>query len=495
MYINGEEVLSESQFTISEEMLKTSSTILNNCFPKAWDDDKDYVSKFYFPQDYSLCTIVEPQAEGEDQLIFAGVVKNSGDISLNPRYPHYCSLQILGFETFLSECETLDFVISNKTVTEAIEMIIDTIKPYGFELGTVNIFHAEDVIGAYSTVDKSPYDVFQYISDITGCRWRTRILEANKIAIDFYDTTLLPRADNIEYTTDYFEKNNIQDITFNYSTSDYRNKQIITSDQVYADIDSEEIVIADGYNTNFNLARNIGKIVEIKVNDVTKSFVTNADKEVGFVADFYYTPGESTIESNDTISSGSQIYIKYIALVAGRQIVYNNDEVNRINSQLGIKGVVARYENRNDTTSSLELNLIAQTYIKFKGHADITLTVKTYNKNLFEVGQVAYFEAPIEGLKQDYLVTKRNIQYLPQADYIFYEYELSSNFNCENAVNYFDNQRSKNAGNLSAGEYISRNIDIENTANIIFRNLTVREISGDVGTNILDCILDAPFNN
>ena len=59
MYINGEEVLSESQFTISEEMLKTSSTILNNCFPKVWDDDKDYVSKFYFPKDYSLCTDME----------------------------------------------------------------------------------------------------------------------------------------------------------------------------------------------------------------------------------------------------------------------------------------------------------------------------------------------------------------------------------------------------------------------------------------------------
>ena len=56
----------------------------------------------------------------EEDMLFCGVVENTVNISLNPRYPHYCNLQVLDFKTFLSEGETLDFVIYNKTILEAI---------------------------------------------------------------------------------------------------------------------------------------------------------------------------------------------------------------------------------------------------------------------------------------------------------------------------------------------------------------------------------------
>ena len=105
IYIDGTEVLCDKNITITEEMLATSSVILNNVFPKAWDDDKDYTSRFYFPKDYSKCLIYNLN----DELIFAGVVKNTGNISLNPREPHYASVQVLDFKTFLSEGTTLDF--------------------------------------------------------------------------------------------------------------------------------------------------------------------------------------------------------------------------------------------------------------------------------------------------------------------------------------------------------------------------------------------------
>ena len=49
MFINDEEVISNKEFTITEEMLKTSSTILNNCYQKSWESTKDYTSKFYYP--------------------------------------------------------------------------------------------------------------------------------------------------------------------------------------------------------------------------------------------------------------------------------------------------------------------------------------------------------------------------------------------------------------------------------------------------------------
>ena len=194
MFINDEEVVSNRDFTISEEILATSSTILNNCYPKTWEDDKDYVSRFYYPKDYSLCRILK-----NNSLIFAGIVKNSGDISLNPFEAKYCSLQILDFKTLLSEGDTLEFVISDKTITEAIQMVVDAIADYGFVLGNILIANPNEVIGAYSTLNKTPYDVFQYLADISQSKWFTRTIDEDTTAIDFYDPTLLPRANNLEY--------------------------------------------------------------------------------------------------------------------------------------------------------------------------------------------------------------------------------------------------------------------------------------------------------
>ena len=96
--INNEEVVCSNEIVITEEMLTTSSTILNNCYPKSWEQDHDYVSRFYYPKDYSKCLIYDG-----DNLLFCGVVKNTGDMSLNPREPHYATLQVLDFKTMLSE--------------------------------------------------------------------------------------------------------------------------------------------------------------------------------------------------------------------------------------------------------------------------------------------------------------------------------------------------------------------------------------------------------
>ena len=81
--INNEEVVCDKNFTITEEMLATSSVTLNNVYPKSWETTKDYVSNFYYPKDYSICKILDG-----DDLIFCGVVKRTGNISLNPRDPH-----------------------------------------------------------------------------------------------------------------------------------------------------------------------------------------------------------------------------------------------------------------------------------------------------------------------------------------------------------------------------------------------------------------------
>lgn len=486
IFINDEEVLCDKNLTIEEQMLSTSSIILNNVYPKYWENDKDYTSRFYYPQDFSLCKILK-----DNDLIFAGIVKNTGDISLNPRYPHYCSVQVLSFSDFLSTGDTLDFVISNKTVTEAIQMVIDTVSEYGFILGNVDIIGGDDVIGAYNTQNKTAYDVFQYLADITQSRWKARMVDESTIAIDFYDPSLMPEGVEIDYTDEWFNEYQINDMSFNYGTYDYRNKQVMLSDEVYGDIDYTETIITDGYNKTFLTSSNIVSMTSILVNGVAATFATKEEEEYGVDADFYYTVGKNEIESSVIYTSGVTITVTYTPLVQGRQVVYNTAEVSRITNQLNRRGVIARYENRNDVLSSEELTQIGQSYIKYKGYPEINLTVQSQN-NIWEVGQTVFFNAPLQELTTSYMVKSKKTAIIPTANEVFYTFTLTSSFNSEKEINYFDNQRAKNTGNIDSDSYIIRNIDLENVANIIFSGVTAIEIE-ITGDNVLDSTLDSPF--
>lgn len=488
--INEEEVICNKDFTIKEEMLNTPSVILNNVYPKTWETAKDYTTNFYHPQDYSKCKILD--VDGEDEtLLFCGVVKNSGNISLNPREPHYSTLQILDFKTFLSEGETLDFVIANKTILEAIEQIIDAISEYGFVLGNADIEASNDVIGAYSTLNKTAYDVFNYIADITQSRWTTRMVDEDSVAIDFYDPNKLPLGTAINYNTTFFCNNLIDDISYSYNTQDYRNKQVMTSNEVYGNINQIQTIIADGYATQFLVEQKIGQIQSISVNGVQKTFTTNTEKQIGYTADFYYSVGNNTFESARTISLGSTIIIEYIPIIRGRQIITNNTEISRIADVTDRKGVVARYENRSDATTNTELRLIGESYIKYKGQPEILLTIKT-RKNLWNVGNRVQFNAPIQDLALEYMVKAKETNYITTIDTLFYTYTLTSNFNSESAINYFDNQRAKNNGNIGEGEYINRNVDYENSATIIFYD-TDYEVITMTGDNELQSTLSSPL--
>lgn len=485
--INNEEVVCNNNISIKEEMLSTSSTILKNCYPKSWEEDKDYTSRYYFPKDYSKCKIYNVNGE-EETLIFCGCIKNTGNINLNPRQPHFVDLQVLDFKTLLSEGETLNYVITGKTIIEAINQVVNSISDYGFIVGNIQILNPNDVINAYSTLNKTAYDVFQYIADITQSRWTTRMIDENTIAIDFYDPTLMPTGTPIESNQEYYEDNNIIDISFNYSTNDYRNKQIMTSDEVYANITQTETIIADGYTQNFMCQNKLGIIETITVNGVSKTFATKSEQELGITADFYYQPGDTTFTSSNTISAGSVIIITYYPIVKGREIILNTGESTRIETQIGRKGTLSRYENRNDTTSSQELQKIGQSYIKYKGQAEIQLKVKTY-KNLWNVGEILSYNAPLEELSTEYMVKSKEINWYSASDTTIYTYELTNNFNYENAVNYFDNQRAKNQGNIGEGETITRNIDLTNDALILFYDTNVEEIQVQNPTS-LDFTLD-----
>ena len=430
--------------------------------------------------------------------IFNGIVKNTADISLNPREPKYCSLEVLDYKTLLSEGDTLDFVITNKTILEAIEMVVNSISSYGFELGEVNILNGNDVIGTYSTDNKTAYDVLQYLADISGAKWNCRRKDDSSMYIDFYDPNLLPKGKQIEYTSEWACQNNLVDLTFNYGTRDYRNKQVIISNEVYADIDYNESKIADSYNRDFILNNPIASIKEITINGEQVSVATDTEKDIGVYADFYYKIGSNILSSNSSnppYTFGNVIDITYVPIIKGREVVSNEDEINRLNNQLEVNGTIARYESRNDETDTNKLLAIGETYLKYKGEAEVILTLKTLNNDLYEVGQRVYFNAPMQELAKEYMVKVKEINIIATDEQkVFYTYELSSSFNSEKAINWFDNQRSKTEGNIKEGEYISRNIDISSIANIIWDNLQVAEITAPTGDNVLDFTLDAPIN-
>ena len=485
--INNEEVVSNHNLEIKEEMLSTSSTILKNCYPKSWENDKDYVSRYYYPKDYSKCEIYE--VDGEDEtLIFCGFTKNTGNVSLNPRQFHGVDLQILDFKDLLSTGETLNYVIANKTISEAINQVVNSISDYGFVVGNINLLNPNEIIGAYSTLNKTAYDVFQYFADITQSRWTTRMIDENTIAIDFYDPSLMPTGVNIGKTQSFYEDYKIIDMSFSYSTNDYRNKQIMTSDEVYANITQTETIIADGYATSFMCQNKIGIITSITLNGIERTIATKSEEQLGITADFVYQPGDTTFISNNSISAGGILVITYYPIVKGREIILNNTESDRIENQINRNGTISRYENRNDTTSSSELQKIGQSYIKYKGKAEINLKI-TSRLNTWEVGQIVSYDAPINELSTTYLVKSKQIDMYLNANEIIYTYNLTSNYNCENAVNYFDNQRAKNQGNIGEGETITRNIDLENEALILFYDTEINEIQVSNPTS-LDFALD-----
>jgi hypothetical protein len=300
------------------------------------------------------------------------------------------------------------------------------------------------------------------------------MVDEDTIAIDFFDPLLRPIEKEIESTKEYYKDNDIVDISFNYSTNDYRNKQIMTSEAVYGSILQSEKKVADGYNNTFVLENKIGTIISLKVNGIAKSVITKNQQNLGYTGDFVYTPGKEILTAINSVATGSILLIDYYPIVRGREVILNASEISRVHTQTNRKGTISRYENRNDTTDSLELAKIGLSYIKYKGSAEIKLKVIS-KQDLFNVGELVKYDSLVDDLDKTYMVKTKTIDMYLNAGDIFYNYELTSNFNSENAINYFDNQRAKMNGNLGEGDTIIRDIDIENTATIIFYDTNIQE--------------------
>lgn len=378
-------------------------------------------------------------------ILFSGVVKNSGNINLNPRYPHYATLQLLDYKTLLSEGETLNYVLEKQSVSSAIKKIVEGLE--GFYIGNISL-ETDDIIEAYNCNEKTPYDILEYLAEITGAIWYTQTITEDITLINFCSIDNLPTANTLEYNQNYFSDNNIQDIQYSYSANDYRNKQIITSDNTISSVTQNESISYNGVDLRTTYP--IAKITKIMIGDKEYSAASNIDKKNGIYADYYYTYGETSIDPNKELATGTILNVTYYSIVNSRQIAYNQEEIDRININTGRNGIISRYEKRTDTNDQTALNQIAQTYIDYKSVPEVTIKVQSYNKDIYELGNRVFFDGPIEQLKTNYLVKEKQIDMITTGEQqeLFYTYTLSSSFNDKNAINFFDNQRRKLEGNI-----------------------------------------------
>ena len=84
-------------------------------------------------------------------------------------------------------------------------------------------------------------------------------------------------------------------MTYSYGSNNYRNKQVMTSSQVYSNISQQQSIVANGYQTQFPTEQPIGKINSITSNGIPLTFATFNEKDMGYV-DFYYSPGDNYLK-------------------------------------------------------------------------------------------------------------------------------------------------------------------------------------------------------
>lgn len=279
---------------------------------------------------------------------------------------------------------------------------------------------------------------------------------------------------NINYGQEFFENYNIVDMSYNLSSSDYRNKQNIVADNIKGNNTITETFWLDGISNKILLEQAVGGVNELKINGENMKVVSQEIKDNGEEYDAYYVRGSNELNLKNSNKKGDYLKIIYYPDLSLNLSITEDKEVDRIKNNTETTGIISRYEKRSDVSKVEDMNRIAESYLKYKGKGDYTITIQTFNKELAHLGDKIQLTTTedLKFLEDEYFVKAITEQYnTNNADskaYIFRTYTLVNNFNFEYATNYFDNQRAKLIGNIQDGQYIDRNIEIIDEINITF---------------------------
>ena len=235
----------------------------------------------------------------------------------------------------MSEGDLLNYVMPSMSISDVLKYLVKDLN--GFYLGQIEIDN-DDTIATYNCNNKTPHDVLEYIAEVSGAIWFTRVLDDKVVSINLISPGQLETETTIEYTEEYFIENNIVDISYSYNAQDYRNKQIITNDEATSDVEHTEVVLYEGGNITTEYL--VAKLVSVKNGWIP---YTVANKLSGENAHFIYDYGSDIVEVN-SVNTGYLFTLTYYPIINLRQVAYNQDEIERITDVMS--GVISRYEKR-----------------------------------------------------------------------------------------------------------------------------------------------------
>ena len=294
MFIAGEEVVSNNDFTINEEMLSASSTILNNCYPKSWELTKDYVSNFYYPKDYSRFVL----AQGE--------------------YLHgnqeFAPLEITGKNLFDANSGTIGYITNSGTV------------------GSDSSNYASDYIYLGQNTD------FTISSNTT----------LNNIGIAFFDNNkniILPRIDNYGKQTVIKNTGSAYYVRFwVQKTGQTMSADLVISYQVQLELGNQATSFESYYQPNLSYETNVEKVwntfnVYGRTYQATRSGknlckpIATAEKS-GIT---FTNNNDGSYTLNGTATAGTSFYITGLNYPAGTYTLSANNAVSINNGSFYIQ--------------------------------------------------------------------------------------------------------------------------------------------------------------
>lgn len=460
LIINGIEMDFSNNFSASAHPTNFSNMIFHEVIPK---------DKNFYPENLKVQNYAEEFSIGEvyagDQLIFFGIVNSTGRLNLNPFTPKTKTVEIADFRKWLSIQKPIPLLFFNEFPENLVNTLIEKLNEPKIVVGTLD-FSTNELIGAYSTVDKSPYQVLkEVVAKQTNSILYFQINTQQQITINYKSNDTL--ANDIEpliidlNNLDLLKEYKILDIEFESNADKYSNIVKVESSNVIANIVTEEkITILD--KDSFTLNNVVGKVSNNIANTYLYKLATPTVKQSAIILneEFYkegqyydvlYKTGNNIIKINKKyLDQDWVLNFGYFIKRKTSVELSNTQEIARIASFSMTKGEVYRYERLNDLTNFNDLLKATESNLEIYKNTEriiyITSEIPLYD--ILDVVEVVSQENDkVSGL---YLVHEINVDINGSSikdasnnnNFILpvFSTVLKATKNTDNIVNEFDNQ-------------------------------------------------------
>lgn len=446
LLINGEEYDFSNNITFSFHPTNFSTITFNdviakknNKFPLNIQNPNKVNREFTFAELWQ-----------DNQLIYFGIVNDTGRFSLFPNKLKTFSVVITDFRKFLSSTNPINKLYRNKTPQEIVNDVVEFLNEEKISIGKLN-FTNNEPIQAYSSVNKNAYQILKNVITKLSNSFLYFTIENNKILINYKSEEDMKNISPIKLDSNdlqFLKTFKIKDIVFENETYDYANFLTYTSENIVSTFPTTEYDLL--INENIYLK---SKPITID-SDIEKTFIISQDgtkrkaiflneKNVtsGKIYDFLYNPENNILKSNESIR-GQKLTITYYTKGKVTFQDKNSKEIVEISKISGTNGIVAKYDKFNDLSYSNDLLRQLKTDLEQFSSPNRKIII-TSEEPIWELTDVVEVQFNIEEVDGLYLVHSVNgkSQIIGESGKMQeYEYELKQTKNFDNIINKFDNQ-------------------------------------------------------